>query len=218
MQGPIHGLKFVHKAIAEELRSFEAQAAEAKSAAAIGAMADDLHFFREAMSFHHLGEEVGIFPLLDESSPGYAATYLFDHAAERAHLDSLCKQATEARTGDAIDLASFRRELSTVMDNGLAHIDKENTLLIPVLAERYSPPEQAEIVGKVVGAIPKEKMAALVPWIVARLDHDEAEEYVRGLMKAMPAPVFAAAKGWIRGGVPESAWAALQERIPELNS
>ncbi len=218
MNGPIHGLKFVHKAISEELRSFEAQAAKASSATAIGALADDLHFFRDAMSYHHLGEEVGIFPLLDEGTPGYAATYLFDHKAERAHLDSLCKQASAARNGDAIDLSSFRRELSTVVDNGLAHIDKENTLVIPVLAERYSAPEQGAIVGKVVGAIPKEKMSALVPWIVARLDHDEAEEYVRGLMAAMPAPVFTAAKGWIRGGVPETTWAALQERIPELNS
>jgi len=218
MSGPIYSLKFVHDAICAELRRFEAQALAAEDAASIGELADDLSFFRELMGLHHAGEEVGVFSLLDEGSPGYAATYLFDHKAEIAHLDSLCEQAQAARGGGDVRFADFRRELAAVVSGGLTHIEKENTLILPELASRFSPSEQGEIVGKVIGAIPKDMMPALVPWIVARLEDDGAEAYVRGLMAAMPAPAFAAAKGWIKGGVSESRWNALAERIPELAS
>lgn len=216
MSGPIYSLMFVHNAITAELRSLESRASQAKDAKSIGELADDLSFFTELMQLHHKGEESVVFPMLDENAPGYAATYLFDHEAERAHLDSLISQAQSARDGGELDLKGFQKELTGLVSAGLTHIEKENTLVIPELAERLTPPQQGELVGKVLGVIPKEKMPAIVPWVVSRQSDDDAEAYVRGMMAGMPAPVFEAAKGWIRGGVPEARWTELSRRVPEL--
>jgi hemerythrin-like domain-containing protein len=209
---------FVHNAIVAELRSLEERAVAAQDAKSVGELADDLEFFSELMRLHHLGEESVVFPMLDENAPGYAATYLFDHEAERTHLESLIAQARTAREGGELNLKGFQEELSGMVSAGLTHIEKENTLVIPELAERLSPPEQGELVGKVLGVIPKEKMPTIVPWVVARQSDDDAEAYVRGMMAGMPAPVFEAAKGWIRGGIEEARWTELSRRVPELAS
>jgi hemerythrin-like domain-containing protein len=209
---------FVHKAIVAELNSLEARASAAQDAKSVGELADDLAFFTELMKLHHLGEESAVFPLLDENSPGYAATYLFDHEAERAHLESLVTQARTAGEGGELNLKAFQKELSLLVSAGLTHIEKENSLVIPELAERLSPPEQGALVGKVLSVIPKEKMPGIVPWVVARQSDDDAEAYVRGMMAGMPAPVFEAAKGWIKGGIEEARWTELSRRVPELAS
>ncbi|MBW2463991.1 MAG: hypothetical protein JRH11_20250 [Deltaproteobacteria bacterium] len=90
--------------------------------------------------------------------------------------------------------------------------------MVPLIAERFSPPEQGAIVNDILSAIPKEAMPKLVPWIVERQSVEDAVAYVSALRGAMPPPVFAAARGWIEGGVAPERWRALVERIPELAS
>ncbi len=216
MPNPIMSLKFVHDAISAELQDLESRANAATTAENIGALADSLEFFCELMKFHHRGEEQTVFPLLEEKDAGVSASYLDDHVHETKALSTLREAAAAAKGGKDVVLADFQRELSEVAKAGLAHIEKENTEVLPWLAEHFSPAEQGKIVGEVVGAIPKEKMPALVPWIINRLNADAAIRYVQGLRAGMPAPVFTAAQGWIQGGVSEDRWAALLAGIPEL--
>lgn len=216
MTGPIFSLQFVHHAIVTELRSFEATARAAKTAADIAALAEPLAFFAELMRFHHAGEEAAVFPLLDADDPNLSSTYLYDHAHETKALASLQEMANTARAGQDVSIAGFQRQIHGLVDAGIVHIEKENSLVLPWLANKFSPPQQGEIVGKVIAAIPKEKMPPLVPWIITRLSAADAEAYVRGLMAGMPAPVFEAAKGWIEGGVSAQTWTTLRAQIPEL--
>jgi hemerythrin-like domain-containing protein len=211
MANPIYSLKLVHNALAKELEDLRTQASDPDR---VAGLSESLSFFRELMGFHHAGEEAAIFPLMDER----AESYLAEHEEERAHLEALERKARTASGGGDFDHESFVAELGATVAAGLAHIEKENSQVIPELAERFTPPQQAEIVGKIVAAIPKEKMSAIVPWIVHRQNDDDAEAYIRGLMAGMPAPVFAAAKGWLREGLPEARWDGLCERVPELRA
>jgi hypothetical protein len=121
---------------------------------------------------------------------------------------------TEGKEGKPV--AAFQRELYAFALQAQAHIDKENTFILPLVAEKFSPPEQGGMMQQIISAIPKEAMAQAVPWLVARQTMDDAVAYVNGLAAAMPEPVFQAAKGWIQGGVDAERWAALQERVPQL--
>ena len=121
-----------------------------------------------------------------------------------------------ALSGDAAARAALARDCSALRVSVTLHSTKEDELILPLVDEHFSPAEQGEMVGKILSTISREDMVEFVPWIVDRQPPDTAEAYVRGLMGAMPAPVFAAAKGWIEGGISAEKWQDLKARIPEL--
>lgn len=219
MPGPIDSLRYVHAAIEVEASALERRAREASSPAQAGALADDVAWFAEIVGYHTRGEEAGMFPPLAEKLPHVHDTYLFDHVEERELLDRIektCGACAEA-AGDGMDaLEALRRDTVALAAHAQSHIRKENELILPLVHEHFPPPEQAVMIKNILATIPAEKMAKVVPWVVERQSPDGAAAYVRGLMHAMPEPVFAQARGWIQSGIAAERWSDLTARIPEL--
>lgn len=74
------------------------------------------------------------------------------------------------------------------------------------------------MVSDILSTFTPEQTAEAIPWIVDRLDPDTAAAYVGALSRAMPAPAFEAAQGWIRTGISPEHWDALVARQPVLAS
>lgn len=218
MPGPIDTLRFVHTAILVETTHLENRVREAGRPEDVADLGDAVDALAELVDFHTHGEEVGMFPPLREKWPTIDDTYLLDHEDERKLYAAIKADIARCANGDANALASLRRHTVALATQTESHIRKENTLILPFVGEHFSPPEQGTMVQNILGAIPKEKMAAAVPWIVDRQPIEEAEAYVRAMMVAMPPPVFAAAKGWIAAGCRDERVAALRERIEELRA
>ncbi len=216
MPGLIDTLRFVHTAIQVETEHLESRVREAtrpEDVADLGPAVDQL---AELVDFHTRGEELGMFPPLREKWPTIDETYILDHEDERKHYADIKANIERCGRGDAGALAQLRRQTVALATQTESHIRKENTLILPFICDHFSPPEQGEMVGKIISTIPQEKMAAAVPWIIDRQPVEAAEAYVRALMKVMPAPAFEAAKGWIASGCREHRVAELRERIEEL--
>lgn len=217
MPGPIDSLRYVHTAIEVEAARLETRALEASSPADASALAEDLAWLGELIGYHTRGEEAGLFPPLAEKLPHVHDTYLFDHVEERellARLEKNCA-ACSGSNGEAA-LAELKRDAVALNAHAKSHIHKENDLILPLVHEHFPPPDQAKMIQAILATIPPEKMAKAVPWIVERQGPEEAAAYVRVLMHAMPEPVFAQAKTWIRAGIDAQRWADLTNRIPAL--
>ena len=212
MPGPINALRFVHTAILSESDRIDSATAAATDPGDLTALADDVAFFEDLVLLHTHGEEVGLFPVVAELAPHIDETYLFDHEDERRSFTEL-REAIEGG-----DVTSAQRAALVLRQHAHSHIEKENTLILPFVDDNITPPEQGEMVGKILSTIPPEKMPAVVPWIIERISADEAEAYVTVLESAMAPHVFAAAKGWIREGVSDGVWTDLSSRLPQLAS
>ena len=210
MPGPIDSLRFVHTAILAESARLERATESATSAEELRGLEADAAWFDELVNYHTRGEELGLFPLLAEKAPHIDDPYLFDHDSERRLLTGLREAIASG------DLAAARRCALLLNEHTSTHIEKENTLILPFVADTFSVPEQVAIVQTILSTIPPDKMAVAVPWIIERLPMDQAETYARALASAMPPPVFAKARGWIQSGVSSEIWADLSSRVPEL--
>jgi hemerythrin-like domain-containing protein len=215
---PIDSLRFVHAAILAEVDELEATIHGASEPGEAGELAERIGYFGRLVNSHTSGEEVGLFPRLVERDETYAETYLFDHVEERQLFAELAELAAACRGGSADALDRLRREIVALSTHARAHITKENELVLPRVASLFSPAEQGEMVGAILSVLTPEDTAAAVPWIIARLDADNAAAYVTVLSNVMPPPVFDAARGWIQGGVSAEQWGALAERVPALTA
>jgi len=166
MPGPIDGLKFAHTAIERELTDLDRLVTKATSPADAAALADRFAFLERFCEGHTKGEEIGLFPTLDEKVPKLSQTYLFDHGDERAAFARIHADLARCTTDDADALPRLRSEVSKLADHVIRHIRKENELVIPLVHELFSVPEQGAIVQKVVSAFPPADMADLPTFLL----------------------------------------------------
>ena len=216
MPGPIDTTRFVHNAIVKEADEIEAATNATTDATELAALADRIEWFGYVVNKHTTGEEVGLFPPLAERRPSIADTYLFDHVDERALFPELTQLARDASTGKPDSLARLQRQSIALTEHLHAHVRKENELIFPLVNELFSPPEQGEMVGKMIADLTPEDNVIAMPWIVRMNDADGAAVYVDALSHVMPPPVFDMAKGWIRDGVSAERWTELTQRVPAL--
>lgn len=216
MPSPIDSLRFVHAAILAEGESVERAVAGATGPSEAGALADRIEEFGELVDGHTRGEEIGLFPPLVDRDEAIAETYLFDHVEERERFAELVALARASGAGDEAALTSLRREVVALVTHTRSHVAKENELILPRVAALFTPEEQAQMVSGILSAFTPEQTAAGVPWIVDRLDVSTAAAYVNALSRAMPPPVFEAAKEWIHDGIRPDHWDALIGHAPVL--
>jgi hemerythrin-like domain-containing protein len=216
MPGPIDSLRFVHTALEREILSLEELVTAASTPDQAAALKDRFDFLERLGHGHTSGEEVGLFPALDEKIPGFSKTYVFDHGDERAAFARMQTHLEGCAKGDTGALRALAREVTKFADHLTRHIRKENELVLPAINEHFSREEQLAMIGKIVGKMSPDEMAAGVPFITGWLDHDDRVAYVGILQRSVPEPAFRALAGRIKGRLDESSFAALAKAIPAL--
>ncbi len=211
MPGPIDTLRFVHAAILAEADAIEAEVAGDGDLAALPVR---VGFFAELVEAHTRGEEKGLFPRLAARFPELDKGYLADHESERALFREIAELAARGAGGDASVRPRLARQAIALTEHARSHIQKENELLLPLVAATFSADEQGAMVRDILSVFTPAQMAAGVPFIVSRCDDGMACAYVEALSRAMPPPAFEAAKGWIRGGCDPTRVALLASRVP----
>lgn len=215
---PAEGVRFIHTAIEAEVRALEAAAFAAETDAQLDAYGAKFALFHTITKTHNDGEEASLFPDLDRKLPRVAATYLFDHEDEAALFNAIAAQATAARAAGpaarAGELAKLRRHAVALTEHVTTHVRKENTLIVPLVLELFTPPEQAAQVQAMIGVFSPELMAKTLPWIIANNPFDEQCAYVAMMQKVMPPERFPTACAWIKSGIGDAAWAAIAAKLP----
>ncbi len=168
-------------------------------------------FFNEVLVWHAHGEELAVFPALEEVAPSVAEAYVKDHRGLDAAFDAL---NSAVGAGDPLETARATAAFKFHLD---IHLAKEDSHLYRLIRERVSAPDQGKVVGIMSSTVPQERFPEVVAWMFPLLGDDDRENMTRAWQMLMPVEAFAGVKRLVQSAV-GAGWAELTRRIPELSS
>jgi hypothetical protein len=210
MAEPIDAIRAIHNAFRNDLERIDAAALDyARGKEGLAVTIERFRFFNEVLVWHAHGEELAIFPLLDNDAPLVAEAYVKDHRGLDFAYDTLSKSYS------AHDLLQTARATAAFRFHLNIHLDKEDTHLYRIFKERVNLPDQGKAIGIMSSTVPKERFPELVAWMFPLIGNDDRENMIRIWQMVMPAPIFAGVKELIKKAI-VSDWAELTRRIPTL--
>ncbi|KAJ3670660.1 hypothetical protein LUZ60_008086 [Juncus effusus] len=180
-----------HKAIRCELGRLHRWAVELATTdgdgdGKVGGLADGWRVFHRIYKHHCQAEDAVIFPALDLRVKNVAFTYSLEHEGERdlfTHLFNLLKL-------DVKNCDNLRRELASctgaIQTSLTQHMSKEEEQIFPLLIEKFSFDEQAELVWRFLCNIPVNMMAEFLPWLITSVSSKEHQDIIKCLRKIIP--------------------------------
>ena len=210
MAEPVDAIRALHNAFRNDMERIDAAALDAaRGDKGLAATVERFRFFNEVLVWHAHGEELAIFPVLEDVAPLVAEAYVKDHRGLDSAFNELSKSyASRDPLTTARATAAFRFHLNI-------HLGKEDTHLYRIFTERVALPEQGKAVGIMSSTIPQERFSELVAWMFPLMGQDDRETMVHIYQMMMPEPVFASTKELIKNAI-GSDWAELTQRIPTL--
>ena len=173
------------------------------------ATVERFRFFNEVLEWHAHGEEIAIFPALEEVAPSVAEAYEKDHRA----LDTAFATLSNAVSAhDALETARATKAFKFYLD---VHLAKEDAHLYRLIRERVAVPDQGKAVGVMASTVPQDRFPELVAWMFPLLGDDDRENMTRIWQMVMPPEAFAGATTLVEQAIGDE-WAELARRIPEL--
>jgi len=210
MVEPTDAIRAIHNAFRNDMARIDAAALDsARGKEGLADTIERFRFFNEVLVWHAHGEELAIFPVLDNVAPLVAEAYLKDHRGLDLAYDTL-SQSYSAR-----DLLQTARATAAFRFHLDIHLDKEDTHLYRIFKERVPLPEQAKAVSLIASQIPQERFPEFVAWMFPLMGNDDRENMIRIMQTAIPEPVFIGVKELIKKAVGND-WAELTQRIPTL--
>jgi hypothetical protein len=210
MVGPIDAVVAIHNAFRADLAGIDTAAlAAARGTPGLASTVERFRFFNEVLAWHAHGEELAIFPALEEVAPLVAEAYEMDHRGLDRAFDALSNAVSAS---DALETARATAAFKFHLD---IHLAKEDTHLYRIIRERVSVPDQAKAVGVMAGTIPADRTPEFIAWMFPLLGDDDRENMTRVWQMVMPAEVFAGAIQLVHQAIGDG-WADLNRRIPEL--
>ena len=79
----------------------------------------------------------------------------------------------------------MRRQAIALTEHVIPHVNKEDTLITPLVCETFTPPEQGAQIGRMMAGFPPDVMARTMPWMIGHLDDDDRVAYVGMMQKAI---------------------------------
>jgi Hemerythrin HHE cation binding domain len=189
MAEPIDAILAIHNAFRNDLNHIDAAALDAaRGKEGLAATIEHFRFFNEVLVWHAHGEEIAVFPMLENVAPLVAEAYVIDHRGLDSAFETLSKSYSE---GDLLQIArataAFRFHLNS-------HLDKENAHLYRIFKERVSLPERVKAGGIMAGEVPQERFPEFVAWMFPLMGNDDRENMIHIWQMVMPAPAFTGAK------------------------
>jgi hypothetical protein len=211
MATPLDAVTAIHNAFRRDIAGIDIAAlSNAQGRPGFEAGIDRFRFFNEVLVWHARGEELAIFPALEEVAPSVAEAYLLDHRGLDAAFDALNDAVS---TRDPLKTARATAAFKFHLD---IHLDKEDSHLYRLFRERISVPDQGKAAGLMARTVPQDRFPELIAWLFPLLGHDDRENMTRIWQMVMPAEAFAGVVQLIRKSVGGD-WAELTRRIPELS-
>ena len=212
MAGPIDAIRAVHNAFRKDMEGIDAAAlGAARGTPGLEVALERFRFFNEILVIHARGEEIAIFPVLEEVAPLVAEAYVDDHRGLDEAFDAL---DAAVAAGDALATARAAAVFKFHLD---IHLYKEDTHLYRIFGERVSMPDQGKAVGIMAAEIPRERQPEFIMWMYPLLGDDDRENMTRIQQMVLPPEAFAGVKQLIQRAIGDD-WAELTRRMPELTT
>ena len=210
MAHPLDAITAIHNAFRRDMELIDSAAFEtARGQVRFASIVERFQFLDQVLVWHARGEEMFIYPLLENVAPLVAEAYVMDHQGLDAAYDALNYAVSKrdplqtARTAGAFKFHLF------------LHLKKEDVHLYRLFRERVPLPDQTKAVGLMASLIPQERFPQVVTWMFPLLEDDDRENMTRIWQTVMPAEAFAGVKPLIHKAIGDD-WKELVRRIPEL--
>jgi hypothetical protein len=212
MAGPIDAIRAIHNAFRKDMEGIDAAAlGAARGTPGLEAALERFRFFNEILVVHARGEEIAVFPVLEEVAPLIAEAYIDDHRGLDEAFDAL---DAAVAAGDALATARAAAAFKFHLD---IHLFKEDTHLYRIFGERVPVPDQGKAVGIMAAEIPRELQPDFIMWMYPLLGDDDRENMTRIQQMVLPPEAFAGVKQLIQRAIGDD-WAELTRRMPELTA
>jgi hypothetical protein len=212
MAGPIDAIRAVHNAFRKDMEGIDAAAlGTARGEPDLEAALERFRFFNEILVVHARGEEIAVFPALEEVAPLVAEAYERDHRGLDAAFDAL---DAAVAAGDPLATARAAAAFKFHLD---IHLFKEDTHLYRIFGERVSVPDQGKAVGIMAAEISPELQPEFITWMYPLLGDDDRENMTRIQQMVLPPEAFGGVKQLIQRAIGDD-WAELTRRMPELSA
>ena len=210
MVEPTDAIRAIHNAFRNDMQRIDAAALDtARGKEGLATTIERSRFFNEVLVWHANGEELAIFPVLDNVAPLVAEAYLKDHRGLDLAYDTLNKSYS------AHDLLQTARATAAFRFHLNIHLDKEDTHLYRIFSERVPLPEQTKAVSIMASSVPHERFPEFVAWMYPLIGNDDRENMIRIMQTVLPVPAFYGVRELIKKAV-GSDWIELTHRIPTL--
>jgi len=210
MAQPLDAITAFHNAFRRDMAIIDAAALDsARGKPGLEATVERFRFYNEVLVWHAHGEELAIFPALDNVAPLVSEAYLADHRGLDAAFEAM-DAAVAAH--DALQTARASAAFKFHLD---IHLAKEDAHVYRLIRERVSMPDQGKAVGLMASTVPQDRTPEVVAWLFPLLGDDDRENMTRIYQMVMPAPAFAGVKLLIQNALGPD-WAELTRRIPNL--
>ena len=210
MSGPIDAVTAIHNTFRRDVADIDAAALKvARGKPEFKATVARYRLFNEVLVWHAHGEELAIFPALEEVAPLVAWSYEKDHRALDAAFESLDAAVV---ADDNLETARATAVFKFHLD---VHLDKEDAHVYRLIQERVPVPDQGKAVGIMAAQVPQDRQPDLIAWMFPLIGDDDRENMLRIQQMVLPPDVFAGVAQLVRQAVGDD-WAELTRRIPEL--
>jgi iron-sulfur cluster repair protein YtfE (RIC family) len=212
LSSPIDIVLCFHNAFRRDIAQIDASVLNiARSGGNPSPVLNRLHAMDEILDYHARGEEVAVFPAVDNIAPLVARAYLMDHR----ELDKMVENLETMLLQKSPDPLLVSRATAVLNSHLHIHLDKEDAHLYLILREKTNLSQQVAIGGIMSSKIPPDRFPAAITWLFPLLDLKDQVTVTKGWMTFMPMQVFANVKPLIKGAVAEN-WDLIAQRIPEL--
>jgi hypothetical protein len=210
MAEPTDAIRAIHNAFRNDLKQIDTAALDsARGKEGLATTIERFRFFNEVLVWHAHGEELAIFPVLDNVAPLVAEAYLKDHRGLDLAYDTLNKSYS------AHDLLQTARATAAFRFHLNIHLDKEDTHLYRIFKERVPLPEQIKAIGILASVFPQERFPEFIAWMFPLIGNDDRENMIRMMQTITPATDFMGVKELIKKAVGND-WTEIMHRIPAL--
>ncbi len=220
----------IHKAVRSMIYSLggRLQSADFKDKAACAAVLSDLQYeFTNAISStcvlcllhaHAGSEESGIFPSMESIDPSLIQALLEDHQEIRRRLVTLTAMAEELEGIEAQARrvewgARINREANEFFTFYLGHMNKEEVTIVPAMKEHFTNEQLRAMQGAIMGAMPPERLANYLRWMLPSLTLDELTGMLSGVKNGAPPQFLQFVNGIGTANVDPARWALVRARV-----
>ena len=170
------------------------------------------------LSQHANDEETTIFPDAAKAGNELIATLIEEHHDLTRREVSLTHSAhallaienPEGRAEAGIRLNQSANELFAAY---IAHMNREETDLVPWMKEHFSDAQMAAMRGAIMGRTPPDRMSAILGWMLPSLNVRELSGLIREVRSAVPPPAFKAITDLCEARVDPTRWGLVKQSV-----
>jgi hypothetical protein len=167
---------------------------------------------------HAVDEESVIFPDVARVGNKLITELISEHHELTRRELEIAKAGHELLSMDSADARIVAGVQLNIAANQLfgayiAHMNREEVELVPLMAEHFTEPDMAAMQGKIVGQMPPDRVFAILGWMLPSLNVTELSRLLSSLKGAAPPQFMKAVSDLCTARVDPARWDAVKLRV-----